>query len=315
MSSAPQPPATAAAAAAPPQIFDRTVLRQHRARAAATATAHDFLFAEVAERLLERLDDVQRNFPLALELGARNGTLTQHLGGRRGIAQIVACEPAEQLVMAATRPSSTNAVWPVAGDEDALPFRDRVFDLVISNLSLHWVNDLPGALIQARRALKPDGFFLAALFGGQTLVELRHSLLDAETALTGGASPRVSPFADLGAMGGLMQRAGFALPVVDSDTLTVTYSDLFRLMADLRGMGESNALRARHNMPTRRAVFALAAERYAARFAEADGRIPATFQIIYLAGWAPHPSQPKPLPPGSATTRLAAVLRPETPEA
>ena len=196
----------------------------------------------------------------------------------------------------------------LAADEEALPFGRETLDLVLSNLSLHWVNDLPGALIQIRNALKPDGLFLAAMLGGDTLTELRQALMEAEIAETGGASPRVSPFADLSDAASLLQRAGFALPVADSDTITVTYPDAFALMRDLRRMGEAGAVRERPKHASPRRLMFAAAERYAELFADADGRIPATFQILYLTGWAPAASQQKPLRPGSAETRLADAL-------
>jgi SAM-dependent methyltransferase len=196
----------------------------------------------------------------------------------------------------------------VAGDEERLPFAENRFDLVLSCLSLHWVNDLPGALIQIRRALKPDGLFLAAMFGGETGRELRQALAEAEIAVEGGLSPRVSPFAEVRDLGGLLQRAGFALPVVDSDHLTVSYANPLRLMADLRGMGESNAAVERRKQVTRRATLIAAVERYAELFGDSEGRVPATFQVLYLTAWSPHPSQQKPLRPGSAETRLADAL-------
>ncbi|MFT5180998.1 MAG: NADH dehydrogenase [ubiquinone] 1 alpha subcomplex assembly factor 5, partial [Alphaproteobacteria bacterium] len=196
----------------------------------------------------------------------------------------------------------------LAADEEFLPFRDGSFDLILSCASLHHVNDLPGALIQIQRALKPDGVFLAALFGGATLTELRQSWLAAETTLEGGAGPRVAPFADLRDAAGLLQRAGFALPVADSDTITVTYDNPLKLMSDLRGMGETNVLVERRRTPTRRATLMAVAERYMSQFAGDDGRAPATFQILYLTGWAPAAGQPQALRPGSATARLADIF-------
>jgi SAM-dependent methyltransferase len=189
-----------------------------------------------------------------------------------------------------------------------LPFADASFDLVVSGLSLHWVNDLPGALIQVRRALRPDGLFLAALLGGDTLIELRQALVEAETEVEGGASPRVSPFLDVREAGALLQRAGFSLPVVDLDTITVTWPDALALMKDLRGMGEANAVLERKKSFTRRGTLLSAAAGYQARHGDAEGRIPATFQIVYLTGWAPHDSQQRPLRPGAATSRLADAL-------
>lgn len=282
-------------------VFDRRLIRLRHARAAANWAAHDFLFREVAGRLAERLDDVRRHFPVALELGRRGGALTAALEGRAGIGTVVHVGSAPF----ALRGASAMAV---AADEEALPFRDGAFDLIVSSLALHWVNDLPGALLQIRRVLKPDGLFLAALFGGGTLAELREALTEAELAEEGGISPRVSPFVDVPDMGGLLQRAGFALPVVDVDTITVTFPDAIALMKDLRGMGETNAVKARRAGFLRRATLVHAAGIYRQRHGDGAGRIPATFRILFAAAWAPAPSQPKPLRPGSAATHLAEVL-------
>jgi len=282
------------------RIFDRRVVRHHRDRAAARLSDHDFLFREVADRLADRLADINRTFGRAVELGARAGILRDAISAGGKIATLIETS----LSAAHGRDNRLDVI----ADEEFQPFAANSMDLVLSNLSLHWTNDLPGTLIQIRRALKPDGLFMAAMLGGNTLMELRQALIEAETALTGGVSPRISPFADLGDAAGLLQRAGFALPVADTDTITVTYSDAFALMRDLRGMGEANAVAARTIGFTRRAVLLDAAARYAASYGGADGRIPATFQILYLAGWAPHESQQKPLRPGSAVTSLAEAL-------
>jgi SAM-dependent methyltransferase len=195
-------------------------------------------------------------------------------------------------------------------DEEALPFAPESFDLVLANLALHWTNDLPGALAQVRQVLKPDGLFLGALFGAGTLGELRTVLMEAEIAETGGASARVAPFADLRDAAGLLQRAGFALPVADVETVTVTYAGMMPLLADLRAMGEANILDARLKRPTRRAVIARAAALYQEKFATADGRIPASFRLIFLTGWAPHESQQQPARRGSGKVNLGEALRP-----
>ena len=200
------------------------------------------------------------------------------------------------------------AEYALAADEEALPFAQGTFDLIISNLSLHWVNDLPGALAQIRRALKPDGLFLASMLGGDTLGELRRALAEAEIAEEEGLSPRVSPMAEVRDLGGLLLRAGFALPVADTDTLTVMYEDPMKLMADLGAMGEANAAAESRKGFTRRRTLMAAAARYRELFADDGGRVPATFQIITLTGWAPDPSQPQPLKPGSAEARLADAL-------
>ena len=282
-------------------VFDRALVRRHRERAAPSVAAHDFLFREAAERLADRLDDTSRRFPLALDLGSRAGAFDAVRGGRGGIETLVQCDLA---FAAAERLRPPRLVL----DEEALPFAEGSLDLVVSVLALHWVNDLPGALVQLRRALKPDGLFLGAMLGGRTLGELRQCLADAEIAETGGLSPRVSPFADGRDCGGLLQRAGFALPVVDSDLLTVTYPDALALMRDLRGMGEANAVIERLRRPTRRAVLLRAAALYAERFAGDDGRIAASFEILTMTAWAPSPAQQQPLRPGSAATRLADAL-------
>lgn len=289
----------------PMRVFDRTAHARHRARAAAGFAGHDFLVRRAAADIAERVGGINRDFPLALDLGCHRGALAAALTDDANAAAKV-----EMLVSADLAPAMlAHARGPrVAADEEALPFRDASLDLAISILSLHWVNDLPGALIQLRRALKPDGLFMAALFGGDTLTELRQSLAEAEIECEGGLSPRVSPFADIRDMGSLMQRAGFALPVVDADRVTVRYADPMRLMAELRGMGETNALAERRHTPMRRSTLMRAAQIYREKFGLPDGRVPATFEIVTATGWAPHESQQKPLRPGSAEARLAEAL-------
>lgn len=290
----------------PATIFDRQLLRRRRDRAANRFADHDFLFAEVAERLMDRLDDVLRSFPRALDLGGHDGAMARALSGRKGVETIVGLEMSPRLARRAA--GLTPGQITVIGDEEFLPFAPASFDLVVSNLALHWVNDLPGALIQARRVLKPDGFFCAALLGGETLTELRHVLYEAEAEVSGGVSPRVSPFAEIRDVGGLLQRAGFALPVADRETITVTYADVFALMRDLRGAGAANATVNRRRAPAGRRLFFEAAQRYAAQHAESDGRIPASFEILYLAAWAPDPSQQQPLQPGAGQVFLGDAL-------
>jgi SAM-dependent methyltransferase len=284
-------------------VFDRCSVRAHRDRAAASIGEHDFLLREIGERLADRLDDVRRQFAVALDLGCHAGTLARLVGARGGIQTLVQADLSPRMAAVAGARAAA-----VAADEEALPFRERSFDLVMSLLSLHWINDLPGALTQVRLALKPDGLFLAAMLGGQTLKELRSALMEAEIAEEGGLSPRVAPFADVRDAGALLQRAGFALPVVDTETITVSYGDPWRLFRDLRGMGESNAVIARRKTFSRRETLLAAARRYHDAVADADGRVPATFQVIYLTAWAPDPSQPRALRPGSARSRLAAAL-------
>lgn len=287
------------------RIFDRSLLRKRRDRAAPHFSTHDFLLRDVAERLADRLNDVTRRFPVALDLGCHTGEMADTLAGRGGIETLVQCD----LSPAMAARAGANGHPSLAADEEWLPFADHSFDLVISCLSLHWVNDLPGTLLQIRRVLKPDGLFLGAMLGGETLKELRQSLAEAEIAEEGGLSPRVSPFADVRDLGGLLQRAGFALPVVDGDTITVAYGDPMRLLADLRGMGETNAVAEQRKTLTRRATLLRALQRHQENFAGPDGRVATTFQVLTMTGWAPHPCQPQPLPPGAGQTSLAQVLR------
>jgi NADH dehydrogenase [ubiquinone] 1 alpha subcomplex assembly factor 5 len=285
-------------------VFDRRAVRQHRARAAPGLDGHDFLFREVAGRLAERLDEMTRKFPRALDLGCHTGAVSAALAGRGGIETLVQCDLAPEMVRAATR----NGCPSLAADEEALPFAPASFDLVLSALSLHWVNDLPGTLLQLRQVLKPDGLLLVAMLGGETLRELRAALMEAEIAVEDGASPRVSPFAEVRDAGGLLQRAGFALPMVDKDTIPVTYPGALALMRDLRGMGETNAVLTRRGGASRRATLLRAAAIYEEKYAQTGGRLTATFDVIYLTAWAPAPDQPKALRPGSAQTRLAEAL-------
>lgn len=284
-----------------PQIFDRHLLMRRRNRAAASASAHDFLLERVAEDIAGRLDAIRRQFPLALNLGAYHGLLGRRLRRVPGIELVIDAEPAPALLAQCDGPR-------LRADDATLPFADQSLDLVVSGLALQFVDDLPGTLIQIRRALKPDGLLLAALLGGSTLHELRTALLVAEEEMEGGASPRVAPFADVRDLGALLQRAQFALPVTDSDVVTVTYPHPLALMRDLRAMGATNMLCARKRTPLRRSTLERALEVYAGRFGLKDGRIPATFELITLTGWAPHESQQKPLLPGSAKASLAEAL-------
>ena len=283
-------------------IFDRRLLVARRNRAAGEAGRHEFLLARVADDLTERLSAINRTFALALDLGAHHGLLGRRLAEVPGIGMVVTAEPARRLVAQCDPPR-------VRADEEMLPFRDQSLDLVASGLALHLVNDLPGTLVQIRRALKPDGLLLAALLGGNTLTELRHSFLAAEEECEGGASPRVAPFAGVQDLGALLQRAKFALPVIDAETVSVTYPDALALMRELRAMGATNVLRGRRRTPLRRATLMRALALYQERFGLANGRVPATFEIITLTAWAPHESQQKPLQPGSAQMRLADALQ------
>jgi len=285
--------------------FNRDLLRRRRDRAAAGFAGHDFLVAEVAARLVDRLDDISRPFADVAVMGSHTGQVGTLLQIRPGIERLVQSDFSETMAAGA---ATTTGLPTLVADEEALPWADESLDLLISNLVLHGVNDLPGSLIQANRCLKPDGVFLASMFGGTTLQELREVLLAAEIETAGGASPRVSPMADVRDLGNLLQRAGFALPVADAEIITVRYETPFKLFDDLRGMAESNALNTGSKTFLRRDTLARAAELYMDRYVGDDGRIPATFEIVTLTAWAPHESQPKPLRPGSATTSLADVL-------
>jgi SAM-dependent methyltransferase len=276
-------------------IFDRPAQRRHRARARGMGAAGmgddaGFLFREGAERLLDRLADITRPFTQALDLDSRDPVVAERLRAA-GIETVVA-----------------GAAGPLTVDLEALPFAPARFDLVTSSLAFHWINDLPGTLLQLRHILKPDGLLLVNLFAGETLESLRIAWLEAESEIENGASPRISPFADPRDLAGLLQRAGFALPVVDSDRVDVDYPDAWKLMRDLRAMGETNATALRHRHFTRRATMLRAAEIYRERFGDERGRIPAEFEIATLTAWAPHSTQQRPLRPGSATTRLADAL-------
>jgi SAM-dependent methyltransferase len=264
----------------PMLVFDRALVRKRRERAVARGDGCDFLFREVAARLADRLVDVRRDFAVGLDLGGRGGHLARAILSAGRVDTLFATDSSPILAQGAP-------VCAVAADEEALPFRAGSLDLVASALALHWVNDLPGALVQIRQALKPDGLFLAAMPGGETLCELRAVLMEAELAVTGGAAPRVSPMADLRDAAGLLQRAGFALPVADRDRLTVAYPDAMALMRDLSRMGEANAVRFREAGPLPRAVLGEAVRLYHERHGSFGGRVHASFEILYLSGWAP----------------------------
>ena len=268
----------------PPRIFDRRTLALRRARAS-RIDADLFLMQEAAQGLVERLTSVQRTFSDALLLESADASLP------------------------ILRPYASNWTQEPLQADDSFLAEPEQFDLVVSVLSMHTVNDLPGVLFQARRALKPDGLFMATLFGGDTLNELRDSFAAAEIETLGGISPRVSPFTDVRDLGGLLQRAGFALPVADVERTVVRYRDFSKLVSDLRAMGETNVLVERSQKSLSRATLAATMAHYSAHHADADGRLRVTFDIAYLTGWAPHESQQKPLKPGSAKSRLATALK------
>ena len=271
----------------PPALFDRALLqaRQRRARTLGAAT---FLLDRVTQEMVERLEAVNRNFRDVVDVWTPGDELSTALRARF---------------------PSVLHVAPSEASEETLPFALGSLDLVVSALAFQFVNDLPGVLTQIRRALRPDGLLLAAMLGGDSLTELRQSFAAAEAECEGGVSPHVVPFADLRDIGGLIQRAGLALPVTDVDRLTVRYDNAFALMRDLRRMGATNVLLERRHTPTRRATMLRMAELYAERFADADGRIRATFDLVWLLGWAPHESQQKPLKPGSARASLEAAVK------
>lgn len=281
----------------PLAIFDRALLRRRLVRAGARGFA-GFLAERAAEDLAERLAAVTRDFPVALDLGAPTDAALRALRAHPRVGRALRAAPAAGLPFHAD----------FVADEEASPLAPGAFNLIVSLLALQCVNDLPGALVQLRRALAPDGFFLACLFGGATLQELRQALMEAEAAVEGGVSPRVAPFADVRDLGGLLQRAGFALPVTDLDTVTVRYAHPLALMADLRAMGLANMLRERSRKPLRRSTLSRALAIYTERFRDPDGRVRATFDLVWIAGWAPHESQQRPLRPGSAKARLADAL-------
>jgi SAM-dependent methyltransferase len=282
----------------PPRLFDRRLLDVRRRRALRGTTAGaDFLLRVVADDLLDRLAAVKRTFDLAADIGSPLPLVAEQLRASGQTGRVIRIDRLTE-----TEPD-------VVSDQEASPLAPASIDLAVSALALHWSDDLPGVLAQIRRALKPDGLFLATLLGGETLTELRQSLAAAEAEVSGGASPRVAPFAELRAAGALLQRAGFALPVIDQDRRIVRYDSALHLMRDLRAMGATNVLLERSRRPMPRRMLARATEIYAERFCDADGRIRATFDLISLSGWAPHESQQQPLRPGSAKTRLADALK------
>lgn len=285
------------------RIFDRRLHARRRARAARGYAAHSFLKQAAAEDIALRLSAVNRRFERILDLGAHDGTMGRTLKADPSLADRIGEVVSMDLSAAfADRPLG------IVADEEALPFADASFDLVVSALSLHWVNDLPGALVQIRRTLKPDGLFIGVALGGRTLTELRQALLAAEEEARGGAANRVSPFIDVIDAAGLLQRTGFAMPVADNDQRTVRYANPLRLLSDLRGMGETEAFASRQSPPLTRGILLRAMEIYADRFSDKDGRVRATFEFVAMSGWGPAPGQPKAKRPGSATVRLADAL-------
>lgn len=272
-------------------------MRQRKRRASEGFAEAAFLHARAAADLAERLEAIPRRFTRALALGG-GGMFSREVAARPELDLRI-----EQIIEADL------ASGQIQLDPERLPFQDSAFDLVVSPLALHSVNDLPGALIQLRRALRPDGLLLATLFGGETLKELRLALLEAEAELTGGAAMRVAPLADLQDLAGLLQRAGYALPAADRELITVRYGDPMQLLADLRGMGETAALRERAPRNLSRRMLVRAFDIYRRRFIDADGRFVASFELLTITGWTPHERQQQPLKPGSAKARLADALK------
>jgi SAM-dependent methyltransferase len=277
-----------------PPLFDTGLARRRLARAHRAGYA-DFLLRRVVEDLDDRLGAVLRTFSEAVDLGTPSALAAEHLRASGRVGRVTRLAPRAE-------------AGAVLADPEALPLAPGRFDLAVSLLALQHVNDLPGTLAQLRRALRPDGLFIGCLLGGRTLTELRQVFGQAESEVEGGVSPRVAPFAEVREMGSLLQRAGFALPVTDVETVTVRYRDPFALMHDLRAMGLTNVLNDRRRTPLRRDTLLRAAALYAERFADPDGRLRASFEILWLSGWAPHASQQKPLKPGTAQTRLAEAL-------
>jgi SAM-dependent methyltransferase len=285
-----------------PIVFDRAAVRRNLRRAEKLGPA-TFLIDRAAEDLSDRLSAVLRRFELGADLASPTDAVCRRLRSTDLVGRIIALTDSARPNTALDREDLT-----IIADAEALPLQEDSLDLIVSTLALQFVNDLPGTFVQVRRALKPDGLFLAALIGGDSLLELRQSFAAAEAELEHGASPRVAPFADVRAIGMLLQRAGFALPVTDVERLIVRYDSPLALMQDLRRMGAANALAERRRIPLRRGTIMRMAEIYAERFSDPDGRVRATFDIVWLSGWKPHPSQQQPLRPGSAQARLADAL-------
>jgi SAM-dependent methyltransferase len=283
------------------ELFDRALLRRRRARFAGEMGKHEALLAHVAAEIADRISAILRDFPLALDLGAYHGLLGRAIAALPSVGEMIYAESVPALAALCPPPA-------VVCDEELLPFKEESLALVVSGLALHRVNDLPGALIQIRRTLRPDGLLMAAALGSRSLYELRQALIEAEAELHGGASPRIAPFADVREYGALLQRAGFALPVTDAEMLTVTYPSPRDLMREIRALGGGNVMAARRKTPLPRGTLERAEEIYRERHRTPEGKIAASFEIVYLMGWAPHASQQKPLKPGSAKLRLADAL-------
>lgn len=284
------------------EIFNRRLVKERRNRFAKHLRQYNFLHNWVGEQIADRLDDIKREFPSTLLMSARcDDAITDKIVESGKITSVLSMDLSSKMVSAFSGKA-------FVADEELLPIKENSLDAAVSILNLHTINDLPGALIQINRALKPDGVFIGSMFGGETLFELREALNHAEMKLKGGMSPRVAPFADMQQMASLMQRGGYALPVVDSEIIKISYNSMFDLMKDIRFMAEANSISARAKTLTSRSIMMEAAQYYDENFAEGNGKVYASFEVIFLIGWAPHESQQQPLRPGSAQNSLASAL-------
>lgn len=293
----------------PSGLFDKELITRFRVRALTNKQRPPamFLLDHANEDIADRLSLINREFPLALNLGAHDGRLSRQLMANGAVGEVISSDTALPLVRLCPAPA-------VQLDEGLFPFKDGIFDLIVSSFSLQWVNEPANLLLAIRRSLKADGVFIGAVIGDQSLRELRQALMQAEEEIYGGISPRVAPFSDVRDLGAALLKAGFTLPVTDRDVLKVRYDDAYALMSDIRQMGGANALMARNRRPVSRRYFQRVDEIYRDQFAEEDGRVFATIVIHYLMGWAPHPDQPKPLRPGSGRVSLTKVLKPGKPQ-
>lgn len=278
-------------------LFNRSLIRSRRERIAASFSDYDFLNREISERLIDNLHDIKMSFETILSMNLCDDTIRSYFKDVFLINQNMAHK------MLAGKYGKK-----VQADEDLFPYKNQCLELIISCLTLHWINDIPGSLIQIRRSLKPNGLFMGAVFGGETLFELRASMLKAGIDIRGGATPHVSPFIDIRDAGTLMQRAGFSLPVISTERITVNYTDAFSLMKELKNMGENNALIKRFKGLTSKKFMFAVAEKYQQDYGNEDGKVSATFDVIYMKGWAPHESQQQPLKPGTGKISLKVAL-------
>lgn len=300
-------PPTASPNSGAPSVFDRKSVKKHKNRAANNFSSFSFLKQRFAEDLADRLEVIPRPFPYLLDLGCHSGEVFNEISKRADISKRVGHVIGSDLSIKFVKQSGHTSL---VADEEVLPFKPNSFDAVLSCLSLHWVNDLPGTLVQIRNALIPDGLFIGQLLGGRTLHELRTCLIEAETEIRGGAAMRVSPFADVQDISSLLQRAGFVMPVADTETVTVRYSNPISLFQDLRGMGEAaSPVNAEQQPNLTKNIFFRAIEIYSEKFSDPDGKFLATFEVVTASGWSPGPDQPSPLKRGSAKASLTEALQ------